>query len=190
MVLFSLAEVVDIIIMTLAFGFIFKDVFKAPQTNNAHYDPLKALKTQKSDDFKFAILVTAPAIIFHEFGHKFVALAFGLKAVFHAAYTWLAIGIGLKLFMPGFIFFVPAYVAVTGSAQPWVFALTSFAGPAINLILFLACHIALKLDKVPKKYLKAIGLTRMINGFLFVFNMLPIPMFDGFGVYSNIFKYL
>ncbi|RME78097.1 hypothetical protein D6774_02265 [Candidatus Woesearchaeota archaeon] len=188
MTLFSIQEIIDIIIMTLAVGFIFKDMFRAPAPQV--YDPLRAIQSRKYDDFTFAIVVTAPAIILHEFGHKFVALAFGLHAVFHAAYTWLAIGVLLKLFMPGFIFFVPAYVAIQGFAGHIPHALIAFAGPGVNLLLYLACKIALKLQKVPSKYVKAVVLTQRINGVLFLFNMLPIPGFDGFQVYSQLFQAL
>jgi len=44
-------------------------------------------------DFKFAIIITAPAVILHELAHKFVAMAMGLTATFHAWYTGLGIGV-------------------------------------------------------------------------------------------------
>ena len=48
-------------------------------------------------DFKYAIYVSAPAIIIHELGHKFVAMAYGYTATFEMFSLGLAIGVVLKL---------------------------------------------------------------------------------------------
>ncbi|MCK5107843.1 MAG: hypothetical protein KAQ83_03890 [Nanoarchaeota archaeon] len=93
--MFNFHEILDIVIMSLAMGFIFKDVFKKP---GHAYDPINYYKKNFNwDDFKFAVMVTAPAVILHEFGHKFTAIAFGATATFNAAYLFLAIGLVMKL---------------------------------------------------------------------------------------------
>jgi len=171
MMLFGLLELVDVIVMTLAVGFIFKDLFK-----------------QLDRPFLFSCLVTAPAIILHELGHKFVALGFGLEATFNAAYSWLVIGILLKLLNTGFIFFVPAYVSISGLVTPLQSALTAFAGPALNLILFTTAYFLLKQKKLKTRTFIFLTVTKQINLFLFIFNMLPLPFFDGFKVYQGIWQ--
>tara|TARA_Y100000031_G_C8212173_1_gene381561 strand:- start:1019 stop:1591 length:573 start_codon:yes stop_codon:yes gene_type:complete len=181
---FTLGEVFDITVMTLIVGFIFSGVFRKPVEHD--YDPLKQLKSRFNlDDFKFAILVTAPAIIIHEFGHKFVALGFGLTATFKAAYTFLGLGLILKLMNFPFIFFVPAYVSILGRATALEFSLVAFAGPAVNLILWLGSLLVVRKNLAPKRWNPALLLTSKINMFLFIFNMLPIPGFDGSKVFTG-----
>jgi Zn-dependent protease len=190
--LFSPNELFDIVIMTLAIGFIFKDYF--------HYTPRvevltpeDLLKTRKRwnwnwTDFWFAAAIVAPSIILHEFGHKFVAMSFGMTAVFSAAYVWLGIGLLLKLLGVGFIFFVPAYTAISGAGTALQFAGISFAGPAVNLVIWLVSLIILKFAKLKGNSYHFLFLVKRINMFLFIFNMLPIPMFDGFSVFTNLAK--
>ena len=74
-----LLEIVDIIIISLALGYIFKDFFRKPAP--IEYDPLTHYKNQRKDNFKFAILVTAPAVVLHELGHKVVAMIFGVPSL-------------------------------------------------------------------------------------------------------------
>ncbi|RJQ20316.1 M50 family peptidase [Candidatus Woesearchaeota archaeon] len=170
--IFTIRELIDVILMTLAVGFIFKDLFgtiKKP--------------------FLFSCLVTAPALIVHELFHKFVALGLGLEATFHAAYPWLALGLLLKLANFGFIFFVPAYVSIGGEGLTALSsALISFAGPGANLFLFLLAYALLKQKKLKTKTYLFLAVTKQINLFLFIFNMLPIPGFDGFKFYQALFR--
>ena len=181
----TISELIDVIVMTLALGYIFKDIFTPP--TKEHYDPLNALKTQKYSDFKFAMMVTAPAIILHELGHKIAAVSFGLDATFHAAYAWLAIGVLLKILGTGIIFFVPAFVSISGSMTPGIHSLVAFAGPFVNLLLFLGATAYVRYGKPDKTQTYFLVLTKRINIILFIFNMLPIPLFDGFTVYQGIF---
>jgi Zn-dependent protease len=201
----SLAELVDMLVMTLFVGFIFKDALGmyAPRDEDPlHYYTQgyghkgkghaggrlfgSSFSGHGWGSFYFAVLVTVPGIVLHELGHKFVALGFGMNAVFHAAYTWLIIGVLLKLMSFGLIFFVPGYVSIAGSGTPLQYAAIAFAGPGVNLLLWLASYLLLKYNLVAKRYVPIVVLTRKINLFLFVFNMLPIPPFDGFSVFSNL----
>lgn len=177
---FTIYELFDVIVMTLALGFIFKDVFSKPQEED--YDPLTAKRYSFLNwaDFKFAIIVTGPAILLHELGHKFVAIALGLYAQFHAAYMWLGLGVILKLVGAPLVFFVPAYVSHSAAALPWQSALIAFAGPFVNLVLWLGSWYVLKnAKKLSRPQFVLISLTKRINMFLFIFNMIPIPPFDG-----------
>lgn len=180
----SIRELIDILIMTCAVGYIFVDFFRFSRTRG-------------SFDWKawwFACLVTAPALIAHELAHKFTALLAGLQATFHAAYLWLGIGIVLKLLHTPFIFFVPGYVSIgcasaSCNPSPLILATTAFAGPALNGALYLLSWAVLNYHRLhSKKWLVFWLVTRRINGFLFILNMLPIPGIDGFSVYTNLFK--
>jgi Zn-dependent protease len=183
--------------MTLALGFIFKDVFlpRRAVINTENYDPIahyRSLGTRYDmHGFVLGMMIAGPAVLFHELGHKLVAMGFGMSAEFHAAYFWLGLGVILKLMNFGFIFFVPAYVSIMGATTPLQSSAIAFAGPAVNLILFLVPWLLLKnkaFVKRHKKYLALMVLTSRINIFLFIFNMLPIPMFDGWKVYSGVIQ--
>ena len=182
----SIQEIIDIILMSIAVGYILMGIFS--------YRRQKQRKIFDWQSFKFAVIISAPALILHELGHKFVAMAYGLEPVFHAAYAWLGIGIALRLLRTGFIFFVPAYVNICpgGGCEnipPLVLSLIAFAGPAMNLLLFFGAFLLLKSGrKFSKKTTAILRLTWIINIFLFVFNMLPIPMFDGWKVYSGLWR--
>jgi len=175
--IFTLRELFDVLIMTLAVGYIFMDLFRK--------QPIGFDKNA----FLFACLVTAPALIVHELAHKFFALGFGLEATFHAAYFWLILGIILKMMRFGFIFFVPAYVSIgNGAVPPLESALIAFAGPALNLVLFIVAWALLKQKRMKRNTFIFLQVTKQINLFLFIFNMLPIPFFDGMKVYQGLFR--
>lgn len=180
----TLRELFDAALMTVAVGYIFMSIFQA-RSMRIGFD-WKALW--------FACLVTAPALVLHELAHKFVAMAAGLQATFHAAYTWLGIGILLKLAGAPFIFFVPAYVSIGCAAHPCaipplISAMTAFAGPFLNLLLWVSSWAVLKYHRVrSKRWLVFWFLTKKINMLLFILNMLPIPGFDGFTFYSGLWQ--
>lgn len=185
-------EIFDIILMTIVVGFVFMTAFK-PVRKTSETDILdKYTKNTIGFDwssFWFAAMVTAPAIILHELGHKITALSFGLTAVFNAAYGWLGIAVLLRLVGSPFIFFVPAYVRIGGNPTLLQQTLIAFAGPGVNLVLFLTALIILKTkNKLSTRAMHLWTLTKNINLFLFVFNIIPIPGFDGFTMFSGIWK--
>lgn len=175
--MFNLYELIDVIAMTFVVGFIFMDVFRPKNISGFNFD-----------DFKISCLVTAPAIILHELMHKLVAVFFGLQATFHAAYNWLVLGVVLK-FLGGFVFFVPGYVSISGIATPLQDLLISFAGPGTNLVLYLISRYLLAYKEINnKKLFLVLCFTKHINGFLFIFNMIPLPFFDGGHMLSALIK--
>lgn len=185
MPLLTISEIFDMIAMTAVVGYIFSDIFKKPVRED--YDPLTHFKPGFDiENFKFAILVAAPAIILHELGHKFVAISYGLEAHFEAAWFFLGLALIMKLMNFGFIFIVPAYVSIIGRATPLESSLIAFSGPAVNLALWLFAMLSVKKNFFPKKYDAALLLTSKINMFLFIFNMLPIPGFDGNKVFLEL----
>jgi Zn-dependent protease len=181
---FSIGELIDVVVMSAVVGYIFSDLLARFRPAK---DPLLEFRGNmfQWENFKFAVYVTAPAILLHELGHKFVAMSFGMQATFHAAYFWLGIGVLLKLMNFPFIFFVPAYVSIFGMGTPIQSAISSVAGPAVNALLWLLSSLVLRM-KIRKKYVPLIFLTGKVNMFLFIFNMIPIPGFDGYQFFSGI----
>lgn len=191
MALVTFQEIIDLFIMVFVIGFIFKDVFQVRVSNKEH-DPLEQYKKKNdffSEGFKTAVIVTAPAIVLHEAAHKITAIMFGLQATFHAAYMWLGIGLFLKLLSFPFIFFVPGFVSYTGGpVEPLVRAFIALAGPLVNLLLFLFATLALKQNWFNNKYQPLLVVTKQINLFLFIFNMIPFGFFDGAHVFRNLIE--
>ncbi len=191
-------EVFDIFVTIALVGFLFMDAFKAPKSESKGDELSRYLKKSRSrfnwKDFWFAAMVTAPAILLHELGHKITALSYGYEATFHAFYansTTLFFGlfaIAMKLLNFGLIFLVPGFVSIVGIGGPEQAGLIAFAGPAINLILFIIAFVIVKTQKLKHKTMHFWVLTKNINLFLLIFNLLPIPGFDGFTVWSSLWK--
>ena len=180
---FTGAEILDMVIMTAAAGYIFMDFFQKPSSG----DPVSDWQSQTSfwDRFLYSVMLVAPAILLHEFGHKFVAMYFGLSATFHAAYFWLAIGVAVKLLRFPFIFFIPAYVSVAGAA-PGEMAAIAFAGPAVNLVIGVGSWVVRRFVSLTDAQEVFWRYTQYINLVLFVFNMIPFPGFDGSKVFGGL----
>ena len=174
----NIREIIDLLIMTGVVGFIFTELFTTKNLN----------KRFNWEDYKLSIIVTAPAIIFHEFAHKIAALSLGLNAEFYAAKIWLGLGALLKLIGSPFIFFVPGYVSITTPTTPLIHAIIAFSGPFLNLLLYVAATILLRKENLSHKYSMILILTKKLNLFLFIFNMLPIPPFDGYSVFTGIWQ--
>ena len=192
MPLISLGEIIDLIAMTFFVAYIFSDLIPARREN---YDPL--LHYKRGFDFeglKFSVMATAPAIILHELAHKFIAIGFGLNAVFYAFYReFFTLFLGImtivaKLTGFGFMFFVPGFVNISGTGTNMQFAFVALAGPMVNLILWLGSWLLMGKKLYAKKYYLILILTQRINMFLFIFNMLPIPGFDGWNFYIHLIK--
>ena len=186
--MFTGAEIVDMIIMTLAAGFIFMDFFQRPQSD----DPVEALKQSqnKMSKFLYSCALVAPPIILHELGHKFVAMSMGYTATFQAAYVFLIIGVVVKLLRIPFIVIVPAYVSIVGAGiTPLQHAAIAFAGPAINGLLWIISLAVIKTQTLNTNWSTFWRYSLYINGLLFIFNMLPIPLFDGWKVYTGLYHH-
>ena len=181
---FTGTELIYLVILTFAIGYIFSGFIKKPD------GPSSYLRTGFNwEDLKFAIIITAPAIILHELAHKFTAIAFGLSASFFIWPTGLAFAIFLKLIASPFLIIAPGYVLIQQGATTVQNILIAAAGPAANLILFIIAHLILT-RSMNLSRIQAVGLilTKRINLLLFVFNMLPIPPLDGSHVLGGIIK--
>lgn len=185
MAIFSLAELIRLAIMTAALGYIFMGYIKNPATVIDVLSPRSSFNWQ---DFRFAALVTAPGIILHEMGHKFVGLAMGVSTEFFTSYFGLFLGIFLKWISSPFIIFAPGYVSLSGALTQTQVFFTALAGPFMNLLLFLTAYIILDRKKnLTRNQAVALHLTKQINLFLFLFNLIPFPPFDGYKVFTSLF---
>ncbi|HLD12733.1 MAG TPA: site-2 protease family protein [Candidatus Nanoarchaeia archaeon] len=179
-------EILYFIILIVAVGFMFKDLVRRPRTelDTVYHTGFSW------HDLKFAMLVAAPGIVLHELGHKFVALAFGLSAFFEIWPFGLGLGIILKLVNSPFILFAPGYVSISGVTTPLSSFLISFAGPLMNLLFFGIGWYLLEYGRLSRSQALFWYVTKQINLFLFIFNMLPIPPLDGFKVFASLFQIL
>ena len=90
---------------------------------------------------------------------------------------------------------MPAYVSIGCVSSdcvvsPLSSALIAFAGPFANLLLFLIAKIVLARKHLSLKMRILVHVSKQINLFLFIFNMLPFPPFDGFKVYEGLFYFI
>lgn len=182
MALFTISEFIDLFVMVLGVGYIFTGLLPFPQ--KLHEIP------SRTKEFLYSTLIAAPAVVFHEAAHKIAAISFGLAATFHASYFGLGLGIILKAMNLG-IFFIPGYVTISGATQLQS-ALSAFAGPGLNLVLALGSMAVVRFYKgLSERARVGFLLSQKLNFFLFAFNMLPIPPFDGskvfFGLYAVFF---
>lgn len=178
MAFITLFEVMGILIVTAVVGYIFSSFISMYRGG---FGPLTL------DDYKLSIMIAAPAIILHEMGHKFVGLAFGLPSVFNVFWEGLGLALILRWINSPILLLAPAYVTVP-NALPIQSALIAFAGPAVNLVLWLGSAYYLKHAKnLKRSVMLALGLARQLNKWLFIFNMIPIPPLDGFNVVSSLY---
>lgn len=139
------------------------------------------------NELKFAAIVAAPAVIVHEMFHKFTAISFGIPAFFQA--WWFGIGLAAVLKAVGspFMIIAPGYVSMPAIATPLQSALIAFAGPFANLLMWLGSAWLLNRKKpFKRKIFIFLIVSKQINKYLFIFNLIPIPGFDGFHVVSGI----
>tara|TARA_Y100000310_G_scaffold198327_1_gene198365 strand:- start:1051 stop:1608 length:558 start_codon:yes stop_codon:yes gene_type:complete len=180
MAFITVNEILNMIILALALGFIFSKFLPVNR------DPYKPRKFFDWEAIKFAAIIATPAVVFHELGHKFIALSFGLDATFFIWGTGLLIGIVLAALNSPFLFLAPAYVSISGAALPYQTALIAFAGPGLNLFLWGISAYVLKAKKqLKEKERLGWAVSKKLNLFLFFFNLIPIPPLDGYSVLTG-----
>ena len=183
--LLSFVEIFNLVVVSLVVGYIFSGMFKNEKLSFNNFD---------WKDFRFAVLIASPGIIFHELAHKFVAIGFGLNAVFEISPFGLVLGVVLKLVGSPLILLAPGYVLISSLANPLAMFLTAFAGPLTNLLFWLGSKYYLNSSKTfSRKMVMNLFIFSEINKWLFLFNMIPIPPLDGYkvflGLYNLIFNF-
>ena len=181
MAFLSLAEISQLFVITFALGYIFSGFIQRPKD-----DPF-SLKRFSWKDLLFAASIATPAVVLHEFGHKFVALAFGFAASFHVFWAGLVLGVLLKVIGSPFLFLAPAYVSIPAGASALQSTFIAFAGPGVNLLLWGISALVLKhKKKMSEQELFGWAISKKQNFFLFWFNLIPIPPLDGWAVLMGI----
>lgn len=168
--MFTILELVQILITILALSYIFQDLF------------LKEEKIFNKEALLYSSVLSTLSVISHEMAHKFTAISLGFKATYHASLIGLSLGIILRTFhLP--IFFIPAYVSIPANAPALSNALIGISGPLSNLSLFLVVHLIRRFKS--SRFLEVIG---KINLLLFLFNMIPFPGTDGYHFFSSLIR--
>lgn len=185
-------EILYLILTTLLIGYIFTGYIPHYRKVPKSEDELIAKYNKKFfdwDEIKFTILVASPGIILHELGHKIMGLIFGLSATYQIFWEGMGLGLILKLLGSPFLLLAPGYVVLGGNASNFASVIVAFSGPLVNLILFSVAWYVLKTNKkMSEKAFFGLSLLKQINLTLFIFNMIPIPGFDGFHVFSGLYN--
>lgn len=182
----TINEIIDIIIMTFAVGYIFSNFIKREPEES--HDPLKYYqKNYLWENIKLGIIIAAPAVVLHELAHKFVAMSFGATATLHAPIMWYLVIILMILIKFPLLFFVGGYVTHT-PLPALASSIVSVSGPLFNLIIWVICFSAVKFKLINRKYYRIATISAKLNLFLFIFNMIPIPGFDGYNFIFSLLK--
>lgn len=128
------------------------------------------------------------SFMIHEFAHKFTAQRYGMYAHFRMTVQ------GYYLSAVAILFAIPIFgtgvMAVGGAKDIDDYAKSTVAGPLSNLVvaglLFIIAEIVVIVSgslSLPVEFIIYYGM--LLNSFLGLFNMIPIPGFDG----STIFRW-
>ena len=125
--------------------------------------------------FVVSALTVGVGFIFHEFAHKIVAQRFGCYAEFRGSDQMLLLAVLMAF--AGFVFAAPGAVMIAGPVDWRRNGKISAAGPAANIALAGVFYVL---------YLAVGGLPGMvfsmgyqINGWLALFNLIPVLNLDG-----------
>ncbi|MDR0198697.1 MAG: site-2 protease family protein [Methanomassiliicoccaceae archaeon] len=137
--------------------------------------------------FGISAVVVCTSFVIHELAHKFVAQRFGAWAEYRMFPFGLLVA--LLLSFTGLIFAAPGAVYIKGYIDRAMNGKISAAGPAVNIVIgVVALVLAYSTDGLVSS---VFWIMASINAFFAVFNMLPIPPFDGSKIYGwNVAIYL
>jgi len=165
-------EIRDLLISWLVLGFCFS---------------LILFHSLSPSGFIIALIGLGVGFICHELSHKFVAQKLGFRAEFRLWQTGLIIALVcafISMFSPiGFLFAAPGAVYILSYTSRREGGLISLAGPSANIILALIFYaIAIHSSGLTQQLIGKYGM--LINLWLAVFNLLPIPPLDGSKIFA------
>ncbi|AMK14568.1 site-2 protease family protein [Methanobrevibacter olleyae] len=174
---FTINEIRDLIISFIVIALGFTILY-----SNGDYSHISII-------FPVVLIGVGLGFVFHELGHKFLAMHYGYYAEYQLWPTGLLIALVSSFF--GFIFAAPGAVVIYSQGmEKKTNGIISIAGPVVNIILGLIFFLILGslgdfiyTDMGAIVYLICVLGTR-INFFLAAFNLLPIPPLDGSKVLS------
>ena len=127
----------------------------------------------------YAIVLTL-SFFAHEIAHKVTAQKRGLWAEFRLT-MWGAMLTLVSMLSPVFKIISPGAMMVSNSANLEDMGKVSLAGPAVNIFL---SAVLFGGALVPNQLSAVFLLAAFLNGFMAVFNLIPIGVLDGFKIFS------
>jgi Zn-dependent protease len=131
----------------------------------------------------YAVVLTL-SFLAHEIAHKVAAQKRGLWAEFRLT-IWGAALTLVSILSPVFKIISPGAMMVSSSANPEEMGKVSLAGPAVNILLCAGLFggALSSISFAPQLYVVLL-LAAFLNGFMAVFNLIPIGVLDGFKIFS------
>jgi Zn-dependent protease len=127
-----------------------------------------------------AVIFTT-SFFFHEIAHKVTAQRRGLWAEFRLT-VWGSVLTAIFMILPvPFKIISPGAVMISGPASMDEIGKISIAGPTTNIILS-AALVAAAFAPTPISWIFVIG--ALFNGYIAVFNLIPIGILDGFKIFN------
>ncbi len=169
---FTEREIKDILISTLVIGFSFAWVSR---DNPAFF------RFSFSEVFLIMLFSVGSAFILHELAHKLSAQAFGCYAEYRMWETGLIIAFFLAVSplrmvfaAPGAVYISPGYFGLTRKQD----LIISSSGIVTNLALAIIFSAISKFVS-PGLMSLAFSMAAMVNSWIALFNLIPIPPLDG-----------
>ncbi|MCD6575592.1 MAG: hypothetical protein J7K73_00335 [Nanoarchaeota archaeon] len=178
---FTLAEIRDLTISALILGFLFSialGTFK-------YVSPISAVK-----NFLVALVIVAPALIFHELAHKFMAQRYDCKAAYVLWPNGAIMSLILTLITGGRVIFAALGAVMIDTTYSTRLGYRfiglsseeigkiSVVGPLTNLGLALLGFLIYSINPI------IIGTFIQINLIIALFNLIPFPPLDGVKIFS------
>jgi Zn-dependent protease len=171
---FSSTEIIhlliSIIVLTLAFSFVFSKSSLVYNFNNIYSLPYAI-------PISFLGIITA--FFFHELSHKFVAQKFGLWSEFRMYPKGLLLSLFFAI-ITGFVFAAPGAVMFRGTTKIQEIGKIAVAGPLANIIISAITYVLYRFIFFETPLIgRLLGFIALINALLGMFNLLPFGPLDG-----------